>query len=237
MVSGFSTKTLKSKKSLAELFKSTRLKRELTIFDVEEATKIRSKYIEYLESGDWTNLPQAVYIRGFVLAYAKMLQLPENEIISLFETEVILNRKETNTDLSYKKSLKDVKVLITPKVLAYITFGGFALSLFAYIFFQLASFAGSPSLSVSTPLDNSIIESDSVNVNGVTESNTLLTINQEKVPVSNDGYFSLPLKLHRGVNVIKVQVVNKTKKESTKVITIEYKPKTAQSTDLLLNQR
>jgi len=237
MVSGFSTKKIKPKVSLGERLKSARIKRELTFADVEESTKIRSKYIELIESGLWEELPQTVYVRGFVLAYAKMLHIPKDEIVDLFETEAILKRKERTNDLAYKKSLKDVKVIVTPKILAYFTFGGFVLSLFAYIIFQLASFAGSPSLSVSTPQDNSVVETDLVNVNGITESDTMLTINEEKVGVSNDGYFSLPLKLHRGVNVIKVQVVNKTKKETTKVLTIEYKPKTAQSTDLLLNQR
>ncbi len=237
MVAGFSTKKLKNKLTLGERLKSTRLKKELTLIDVEEATKIRIRYIEALESGDWTNLPQVVYIRGFVLAYAKMLGLPKDEIVDLFETEAIINRKESHADLIYRRSLKDVKVLVTPKVLAYFAFGTFVLSLFSYIIFQLASFAGSPSLSVSTPTDNSVVESDIVNVNGIADTDTILTVNEQNVPITNDGYFSLPLKLHRGVNVIKVQAVNKTKKETTKVLTIEYKPKTAQSTDFLLNQR
>jgi len=55
------------------------------------------------------------------------------------------------------------------------------------------------------------------------------------VPVSEDGKFSLKLKLHSGVNVVKVKAVNNVKKESSEVYTIEYKPKTA-ALDNSINQ-
>jgi hypothetical protein len=86
------------------------------------------------------------------------------------------------------------------------------------------------------PLDNSIIESDLVDVQGITDNDTILTVNGEKVAVTNDGKFALNLKLHRGVNVIRVQAVNKANKETAKVLTVEYKPKTAQATEIMYNR-
>jgi len=228
MVSGFSTKKIKSQKTLGERLKHTREKLDLTLAAAEEGTKVRSKFLKAIEEGNWKILPQDVYVRAFVLSYAKFLDLPQGEILDLYNAELIVNCKgQNNQNFIYKNSLKDVKVLITPRTLAFSALGAFVLGLFSYIFLQVASFAGSPSLKVFSPENNFVTEIDSVNIRGITENGILLTINEEDIPVTNDGSFALNFKLHRGVNLIKVKAMNKTKKESSQILTIEYKPKTA----------
>jgi len=228
MVSGFLTKKIKSKRTLGEKLKSARQKQQITISAAEEATKVRAKYLVALEEGDWKILPQNVYVRAYVLSYAKFLELSKPEITDLLETELIFHRKnQRSQELAYNNSVKDAKVLITPKVLAYFGLGVFVLSLFSYIFLQVSNFAGSPNLKVFTPENNSIVETDEIDVKGATDHGTMLTVNNENIPVTSDGGFFLNLKLHRGVNVIKINAINKTKKESSQVLTIEYKPKTA----------
>jgi len=236
MVSGFLTKKLKSEKTLGEYLKSARKKRELSFADVEEKTKVRAKYLEAIEKSDWNSLPQDIYVRAFVLSYAKCLGLSRKEVLNLFETELSLySRNTAKHELAYTNSIKNTKVLITPKLLAYSTLSIFIISLFTYLFFQVAHFAGSPNLKIITPENNTIVESDSLNLKGVTDNGIILTVNDESIPVTNEGSFSLNFKLHRGVNVIKVKAINKTKKESSEILTIEYKPKTA-FTDTSINQ-
>ncbi|HOX41859.1 MAG TPA: hypothetical protein PK263_06785, partial [bacterium] len=101
-------------------------------------------------------------------------------------------------------------------------------SMIGYLGYQVMSFVGSPNLKVVTPVNNSVIESDATNISGVTEVDTVLTVNNEKISISNDGHFSANVKLQRGINVIKVRAENKTKKETTEVLTVEYRPKTAE---------
>ena len=133
------------------------------------------------------------------------------------------------------QKLKEKKVLITPKVLAYASLSIFFISLFTYIFLQVLNFAGDPNLSIISPNNNLVTESDSIDLVGITDTDATVTVNTENVPVSDDGKFSLKLKLHSGINVVKINAVNKIKKESSQVYTIEYKPKTA-AIDVINNQ-
>lgn len=234
MVRGFSKRKLKLSQNLAEKLKSARENRNLSVLDVEAGTKIKARYLEAIESGDWTKLPSAVYTRGFVLAYAKYLDLDKRETLDLFETELTYQKSQGRTNLSYEKSLKDVKVLITPKLLGYSLLSFFVLSMFGYIVYQVSIFAGSPNLKIVSPNNNTVVENDSIDIRGVTDTDIFLTINDENVPVASDGHFATNLKLHRGINIIKVEASGKPSKETSEVLTVEYKPKTAM-TDLPLN--
>jgi len=235
MVTGFSTKKLKSEKTLAEILKKARKDKEISLLDAEIGTKIRAKFLEALESGDWQSLPQEVYVRGFVLAYAKFLDLSVKSVLEHYEKEAKVRRGVTFAKISYNQPLKERRVLITPKVLAYAGLSIFFISLFSYIVIQVLNFAGNPNLKIVTPSNNLVTESDTVDFIGITDTDTMVNVNSENVPVSDDGKFSLTLKLHSGVNVIKVNAVNKVKKESSEVYTIEYKPKTA-SLDNIIQQ-
>ena len=235
MVTGFSTKKIKSEKTLAEVLKKGRQGRKISISDAEIGTKIRAKFLLALESGDWQELPQDVYVRGFVLAYAKFLFLSTKTILLLFDKEAKIRRSNLGAKISYNQKLKEKKVLITPKVLAYASLSIFFISLFTYIFLQVLNFAGDPNLSIISPNNNLVTESDSIDLVGITDTDATVTVNTENVPDSDDGKFSLKLKLHSGINVVKINAVNKIKKESSQVYTIEYKPKTA-AIDVINNQ-
>lgn len=228
MINGFSKKKIKSKPTLGETLRRARVGKKLTLAELESLTKIRQKYLHSLERDDWNNLPQEVYIRSYTLACARALDLDLSVIMQIFENLARTKRGiSAQENLYYKNSFKEIKFLVTPKFLAYFALVGFAVSMFSYIIFQVASFAGSPNLQVMTPLDNLTVDEDEINIEGVTEGNTVLTINQEKVPVTGEGRFSISLKLHRGLNIIEVKATNRINKESSKLLTVEYKPKTA----------
>ena len=52
-----------------------RRQRDLTLEDVEKDTKIRVRYLEAMERGDYAALPGAVYAKGFLKTYANYLNL------------------------------------------------------------------------------------------------------------------------------------------------------------------
>jgi transcriptional regulator with XRE-family HTH domain len=235
MIQGFSTKKIKSEKTVGERLKNVRLRKKLSLLEAETGTKVRVKYLTAIEEGKWSELPQNVYTRGFVLAYVKYLGLDSKSFISDYESEISFRQKQESQKISYTQSVKDRKVLITPRLLAYSVLAISILGMFSYIVFQLLSFAGNPNLKIISPENNIVMESDTMDLAGMTDVDAFVAVNGENVPVSNDGRFLLKLKLHQGVNMIKIQAVNKAKKESSEVYTIDYKPKTA-SLENTLNQ-
>ena len=227
MVSGFKKRKIITSKTLGEVLSAAREEKGLTLEEAEVGSKVRIKYLSAIESGSWQSLPSVVYIRGFVLAYAKFLDLDRDEIETLFAKEYGFIDKTPGENLTTKKLFSKKKVLITPKLVAYSFFSVFLLLMFGYIFYQVIGFAGSPLLRIVYPNNNTILEADTLNVRGVADNNDLLTINNENVPVTTDGSFSTNIKLQRGINVVKVKATNRAKKETSEIITVEYKPKTA----------
>ncbi len=60
--------------------------RGYSVEDMAEHTKIRKTYIEYIETEQFTFLPAPIYIKGFVVLIATMLELPGQEAADSFMT-------------------------------------------------------------------------------------------------------------------------------------------------------
>lgn len=69
---------------LGRLLREAREKKEVSLAEVETATKIRQKYLVALEEGDYEKLPPGVYVRGFLRRLADYLDLDAEELIALY---------------------------------------------------------------------------------------------------------------------------------------------------------
>jgi cytoskeleton protein RodZ len=72
---------------LGRLLAETRAAKELSLADVEVATRIRQRYLDALEVGAFGDLPRGAVARGFLRTYARFLGLDVDEAIYLFELE------------------------------------------------------------------------------------------------------------------------------------------------------
>lgn len=60
---------------LGSSLRDVRERKRLTFADMEQATKVRAKYLRALEDDDFATLPGATYVKGFLRAYAEALGL------------------------------------------------------------------------------------------------------------------------------------------------------------------
>ncbi|MCL6453422.1 MAG: DUF4115 domain-containing protein [Alicyclobacillus sp.] len=72
---------------LGAALRRQRLSLGMELEDVEERTKIRRRYLEALEAGDWSILPGDVYARGFVRAYAECVGLDGLKLLEQYVDE------------------------------------------------------------------------------------------------------------------------------------------------------
>lgn len=75
----------------------------LSIADVAASLNLRHTVIEAIERDDYSSIAKLVFVRGYLRAYAKMLNLPSNDIIRAFNK---LNLPESNSNV-YVCSLRD----------------------------------------------------------------------------------------------------------------------------------
>ncbi|MBN2393054.1 MAG: helix-turn-helix domain-containing protein [Anaerolineae bacterium] len=66
----------------------TRETRQISLPDVEKALRIRRRYLQALEMGDYTALPGEIQARGFLRNYARYLNLPVEEALARYDAEI-----------------------------------------------------------------------------------------------------------------------------------------------------
>lgn len=71
--------------TLGELLRSAREKRGFSVEDVAARTKIRNNYIEKLENNSLEELPQEVFIKGFLRNLSRLYGLDADEVLALFQ--------------------------------------------------------------------------------------------------------------------------------------------------------
>jgi cytoskeletal protein RodZ len=73
---------------LGALLRKAREQRGYTLEDIQETTKIRKRYLEAIETGDYKVLPGSFYVRAFVKTYAETVGLDAEEVLRLYQKEL-----------------------------------------------------------------------------------------------------------------------------------------------------
>lgn len=60
---------------LGYILRKTRLERKISLDDLQEVTKIRKRYLEAIEEGNYKVLPGSFYVRAFIKSYAEAVGL------------------------------------------------------------------------------------------------------------------------------------------------------------------
>ena len=74
--------------SLGIWLRRTREARQLDLQDAEQALRIRRRYLQALEVGDFEALPGPIQARGFLRNYARYLGLPVEDVLARYDAEV-----------------------------------------------------------------------------------------------------------------------------------------------------
>ena len=203
---------------MGERLRAFRKRRRLSLEDAEQETKVRVKFLDALERGAYGELPADVYVIGFLTKYAEFLETPKEELLELY-------RREKGTDLSPKvlapvARLKEKRAWLTPKIivvsLVLLTILGFL----GYIFYAVKNFTSPPNLEILSPVAETVIRQDKVEVVGKTDQGASLKINDQVVFLDDLGNFKEEVKLQPGLNNIELRAENRLKKETVKVIKI-----------------
>ena len=73
--------------SLGRILEKARRDRGTTLAEAEADTRIRARLLEALEKGQYESLPSPAYVKGYLISYAKFLDLDPAPLIELYERE------------------------------------------------------------------------------------------------------------------------------------------------------
>ncbi|MEO8092294.1 MAG: helix-turn-helix domain-containing protein [bacterium] len=78
---------------IGEALKRSRTAQGIEIREVEERTKIRTKYLRALESESWEALPDPAYAKAFLRTYAQVLGLDADALVGAYRRQVEGDRR------------------------------------------------------------------------------------------------------------------------------------------------
>lgn len=217
----FTTKKIDSL-TLGERMKKIRNERRLSLSEISKSTRIQTKYLEYLEEGEYMKLPADVYVRGFLRSYAIMMGLNECALIKQYEREkgIHKNIKNISECETNNSPISFSSLVITPKMIIIGAVIMLVVSSFVYLYAQVNNFVSAPRLVIIKPTDGSTTDGNSTHLTGVAEKDAMVFINDQKVLVSENGEFSEDINLRPGQNIISVKARSKFDKEATQTVTV-----------------
>ncbi|MDB5084069.1 MAG: hypothetical protein JWN30_955 [Bacilli bacterium] len=94
---------------LGNVLRMAREKQGLSLSDIQQLTKIRTRYLEAIEEGDMSSLPGIVYAKGFIKSYAEQVGLDgqtllEEHGLAAPEPDQLLERPVQSTPMRRKSS-------------------------------------------------------------------------------------------------------------------------------------
>jgi len=137
---------------LSERLYAARERKGVDLYRAERDTKIRARYLAALERGDDTDLPGAVYTKGFLRNYALYLGLDPDEVLLQWRTEhgrvkdvpaAIVARRPIPVPRK-PMSVSPTVVVAALLVVVIVAFG-------VYVGIQVLRFAKPPTIAVSQP--------------------------------------------------------------------------------------
>jgi cytoskeletal protein RodZ len=208
-------------RTVGEILKKARLEKRLALEEIEKILRIRKKYLLALEENAWEKLPALPYIKGFLRNYSAFLDLVPEEMVAIFRRQWRWQEKTGLLPEGVTNPLDKPLLHLTPQgATAFIVISSIVVFL-SYLFFQYKAYVSPPNLTVNKPLEGEIASVGTVEVVGKADSDAVVSINNQKVALSQNGEFSANISLPPGVNTILIEAASKYGKKRTVTRTIQ----------------
>jgi cytoskeletal protein RodZ len=198
------------KETLGQVFQRYRQAAKIKIEQVEKNTKISRRMLVAIENDDYKILPDEFHTANIIKGYAKYLGLDYNKLLLLYkETTGQDKQKEV------KPKFTPVRVYLTPNMVRSGIIILVIILVLVYFGLQLRKIYVSPQLIITSPVKDLITTENFVTIQGQTEKEARVFINEKEVFLDPQGYFQATLDLQKGLNYLKISAVKKHSRANT----------------------
>lgn len=202
-------------KTVGTLLQEARLAKELSLTDVERVTKIREKFLVSIEADEFCALPSLSYAKGFIRNYAQYLGISSELAMAFFRRQTEESSRSSLLPKGVSDPLNTPMFQLTPgRFIGLLVVGLFAVFL-TYFIGQYRTISTLPQLTVLSPIDQAIVTTGRVVVEGKTDSDATVTIDGISTIVRDDGRFYEQVPIERGVNKLTIIATSKFGKSTT----------------------
>jgi len=202
-------------KTVGELLQQEREQRRMSRTELAQKIRVKEQFLEALEANRFDELPAAVFVKGYIKSYARVLGFDPEPMLGLLRRDFQESAKGKLVAQEFLKPAFTNQSGFSPVKLATSSVAGVFLVLFAYIAVRWYGLISPPSLTVVEPTEDSIVSSQVV-IRGASEPETIVTVNAQPVTVDSDGSFETQITLpNEGISTITIEAKDKRDKTST----------------------
>lgn len=224
MTSFISNKIHHNDEIIAEYCRESRIEKKLKLAKIAQELNINEKYLIAIEKGQLEKLPTGLYGKKILKEYADYLKLDSDAIITLYDKETISQNNLNQKQLFARQAPHVSHFLTIPKIIKGIIIGAVILICVAYLGYYLKNIISPPDLIIVYPEDNLVTASTNIEIQGKTEIEAEVTVNNELVLTDKQGYFKKEISLNNGVNTVHITSKKKYSKTNSIVRRILVKP-------------
>lgn len=210
--------------ALGERMRERRKLLNLTLNEASAATKIRRRFLEAMENGAYNDLPAPIYTRHLYEIYANALGLDPRVCRERFDAErgtsdfleaakLPLQRVSLRRPWGFRKTAQIAAVLL------------FLFTVIGALGFQAARALTPPSINITSPANQSIVENAELALLGSTTAGSIVFVNGQRVLLDKAGGFVSEVILERGLNIVTLEVKSRYSGTRTQYHTIIFEPK------------
>ena len=189
----------------------------------EVADKLQTpvRVIEALEREDFLRLPPRVYARAFLRKYSEYLGFSGEEILKEFDLakqEAVPDEVRVNSRAKSERLFKMFSRRVGAASFSIIIV---VLAIVVYFSYALRHVWGGPELVIIKPAENFVIDQERVRVSGSVEEGADVFLNGRALAVGEDGVFGEDALLHKGLNMLEFEAIDRLGK-TRKVVRYIY---------------
>lgn len=200
--------------TLGEYLKDKRERLNYSFAEAARFSRIQPKYLRALEEGRFADLPEAVYVKGFLKSLGKIYRLEEKPLLQKFREEQEIAKNLQILGTPPEKKFPFPRLGLNPKFVVFsilILVGTMSLG---YLIFQVSSLKRSPFLEIFSPAKDEVISTSLLLVRGQAEKGAVVYLNNQEIATDSSGEFRETVSLAPGLNLLTVKAVNKFQRES-----------------------
>lgn len=201
--------------TVGEILKEARLKKKLSLSNLEKETKIKKEFIDLIENNLWDKLPDYPVVSGFVKNIAVFLDVPA-------ETANAILRRDYLPKKLYINPKPDIesKFYWSPKLTFITGISLLTLLVLSYLGFEYLKFIKPPELEIYNPKNNEIVLENKVKITGKTTTDVILTVNNQPILLDQEGKFQTEVEITKDTSSLLFKAISRSGKITEKKVEI-----------------
>jgi cytoskeleton protein RodZ len=210
-------------RTVGEVLQAERLSRKVSLVDLAAQSRIKVDLLKALEANNFAALPAAVFVKGYIRAYARLLGFDYRPVTALLRRDFKESARGQLVPREFVKTSLRRGRWLTPMRFVAVSLALSLVIIFGYVAWQWRAVSLPPMLVITTPVESAVVAAR-VEVKGLTQPDNIVVVNDEPVAIRPDGSFVTEVILPtEGLATLKVSATDRKGKQTTKDRTVMVK--------------